>query len=194
MTPAPAPAPDLWRIDTDWDRLSVVLLKPDCLRRRLVDQVLGRISAAAQILARRSVTVADWQIHVHYHDLLLNRDTFAGIDIAECLHRAYVKQPVEVALAFGPPGTPGRLRALLGHFDPSEAHPGTIRADFGADSLAAARSAGRLVENLIHTSDDADAARRDFGTWFGTASHRLVAPAALECLTPPVPAALGGPS
>lgn len=174
--------PDLENIDADWGRWSVVLLKPDCLRRALADQVLERLSQAAAILAHERVTVADWQIHVHYSDLLVNRDTFAGIDVAECLRRAYVGQEVEVALAHGATGTPGRLRALLGHFDPSQAEPGTIRADFGADSLTTARDAGRLVENLLHTSDDAEAARHDFGIWFGTRRHRLIAPAGITPL------------
>lgn len=167
-------APELEHIDADWDRLSVVLLKPDCLRRGLADEVLARLASVAAIVERRQVQV-DWQIHVHYSDLLVNRDTFAGIDVAACLRRAYVGQQVEIALARGRRGTPGALRALLGHFDPSHAERGTVRSDLGDDSLAAARAAGRLVENLVHTSDDAYAARRDFGIWFGTRHYQLVA-------------------
>lgn len=186
--------PDLEQVDADWDRWSVVLLKPDCLRRGLVDQVLRRLSSAAAIIARQRVQVADWQVHVHYSDLLVNRDTFAGIDIAECLHRAYVGQDVEIALAHGAAGTPGRLRALLGHFDPSQAEPGTIRADLGDDSLQTARATGRLVENLVHTSDDAEAARRDFGIWFGTGHHRLVAAKSTARLAPSDIVLTGGES
>jgi len=79
---------------------------------------------------------------------------------------------VIVALARGPAGTdtPALLRSVLGGHDPSRAEPGTIRADLGIDSLETARAQGRLIENLIHTSDDADACCRDFGTWFG--AHR----------------------
>ncbi|WP_185992850.1 hypothetical protein [Streptomyces sp. 130] len=34
----------------------------------------------------------------------------------------------------------------------------------------------RLVRNLVHTSDDADAARRDFGTWCGAGRRDLFTP------------------
>ena len=157
----------------DWARWSVVLLKPDCLRRGLTDQVLARLEPAARIVHRRRVVVADWQIHVHYWDLLVDRDLFE-VDVPGCLRATYVGQQVEVALAHGEPGTPERLRDLLGHFDPSQAEPGTIRADLGTDSLTGARAQQRLVENLIHTSDHPRAARRDFGTWFGAGQHQLL--------------------
>ncbi|GAA1232227.1 nucleoside-diphosphate kinase [Kitasatospora nipponensis] len=159
--------------EVDWSRWSVVLLKPDCLRRGLADQVLARLEPPARIVERRRVVVEDWQIHVHYWDLLVDRDLFE-VDVPACLRSTYVGRQVEVALAHGKPGTPGRLRGLLGHFDPTQAVPGTIRADLGTDSFAAARAQHRLVENLIHTSDHARAARRDFGTWFGAGQHQLL--------------------
>jgi nucleoside diphosphate kinase len=159
----------------DWSRWSVVLLKPDCVRRGLTDRVLDRLGAAARIVHRQQVVVEDWQVFVHYWDLLVDQD-WLDVDVPTCLRKAYVGRPVEVALAHGGPGTAERLRALLGHFDPARAAPGTIRADLGADTLAAARAEQRLVENLVHTSDNAPAACRDFGTWFGANQHHLLIP------------------
>jgi nucleoside-diphosphate kinase len=34
----------------------------------------------------------------------------------------------------------------------------------------------RLIRNLVHTSDDATAACRDFGTWFGSGRRDLLLP------------------
>lgn len=160
----------------------MVLCKPDCVRRDLVETVLDRLAQAADIVERRTVTVASWQVYVHYNDLLLNRDAF-DLDVSTALEQAYAGHPVVVALAHGRAGTPARLRAMLGHFDPSVADPTTIRGNLGDDSLRRARAAGRLVENLVHTSDDADAARRDFGIWFGSARHDLLAKARAEPAT-----------
>ncbi|WP_063784197.1 nucleoside-diphosphate kinase [Streptomyces sp. SBT349] len=157
----------------DWKCWSVVLLKPDCVRRGLADAVLDRLAPHAEIRDRRDVTVADWQVFVHYWDLLVDADWF-DLDIPGCLRSMYVGHTVTVALAHGPTGLAHRLRALLGHFDPSEAPPGSIRGDLGTDSLTAARAEGRLVENLVHTSDDAEAACRDFGIWYGANHHRLL--------------------
>jgi nucleoside-diphosphate kinase len=160
----------------DWSRWSVVLLKPDCVRRGMTGDVLARIAPVAEIVHTRQLVVQDWQIFVHYWDMLVDRDWFEDVDVPGCLRRAYVGHEVVVALARGPEGadTPTLLKALLGDFDPSVAVPGTIRGDLGTDSLVAARSAGRLVENLVHTSDHAAASCRDFGTWFGANRHSLL--------------------
>jgi nucleoside-diphosphate kinase len=170
----------------DWSRWSVILLKPDAVERGLTDYALRRVAAVVPVTARRNVTVADWQVFVHYWDMLVNRDAFENLDVPECLRRMYVGRTVTVALAHGPAGvsTPALVRSLLGHFDPSQAGPGTIRGDLGTDSLAAARAEGRLVENLIHSSDDPAAACRDFGTWYGASQRSLLEPAEAASAVP----------
>ncbi|MEU4896229.1 nucleoside-diphosphate kinase [Streptomyces sp. NPDC044780] len=155
----------------DFDRCSVILCKPDAVDRGLVDTVLDRIRATQVAVSDRlEVTVEAWQAHVHYWDLLVDADWFPDRDIPTCLDAEYANRTVTVALAHGKPGVHHHLRELLGHFDPTRAASGTIRGDLGEDSLAAALAERRLVRNLVHTSDDPDAARRDFGTWYG--AHR----------------------
>jgi nucleoside diphosphate kinase len=159
---------------TEFDRCSVILCKPDAVERGLVDAVLDRIRATGITVSDRlDVTVQAWQAHVHYWDLLVDADWFPDRDIPACLDAEYADRRVAVALAHGEPGFHGRLRQLLGHYDPTRAAPGTIRGDLGQDSLDAALAEKRLVRNLVHTSDDTGAARRDFGTWFG-AGRRLL--------------------
>ncbi|MGW0825210.1 nucleoside-diphosphate kinase [Streptomyces sp. NPDC002845] len=160
---------------SDFDRCSVILCKPDAVERGLVDAVLTRIATASVTVTNRiDVTVQPWQAHVHYWDLLVDADWFPDRDIPACLDDAYAGKPVTVALAYGEPGIHARLRQLIGHFDPPRAVAGTIRCDYGNDSLEAALAQKRLVHNLVHTSDDPDAARRDFGTWFGAARRLLL--------------------
>jgi nucleoside diphosphate kinase len=158
----------------DWSRFTVVLLKPDCVRRGLVGEVLSRLVEYVELLTVESVIVADWQVFVHYWDLLVDRDWF-DIDIPECLRSAYVGREVAVALGRGHDDTTAAdVRSLLGHFDPTVAALGTIRGDLGEDSHQRARDERRLVENLIHTSDDPVATCRDFGVWFGANRAELL--------------------
>ncbi|MET9149237.1 nucleoside-diphosphate kinase [Streptomyces sp. NPDC004042] len=165
----------------DFGRWSVVLCKPDAVDRGLVDAVLERIErAGASVRARTELTAEAWQAHVHYWDLLVDRHWYPGRDIPACLDEMYADRNVVVALAYGEPGVHARLRDLLGHFDPAQAAPGTIRGDLGNDSLAAALAEKRLVRNLVHTSDDAEAARRDFGTWYGAERRDLLTPGVPE--------------
>ncbi|MET9914367.1 nucleoside-diphosphate kinase [Streptomyces sp. NPDC006476] len=163
---------------SDFDRCSVILCKPDAVERDLVDGVLKRIEACGITIAtRRDIIVQRWQIDVHYWDLLVDADHFTDRDIPACLDDAYTGKTVTVALAYGQPGIHAQLRQLIGHFDPIRAARGTIRGDFGNDSLTRALAEKRLVHNLVHTSDDAAAARRDFGTWYGAARHPLLSAA-----------------
>lgn len=158
-------------------RCSVVLCKPDAGERGLTDAVLDRIvTSGFTVTDRRDVIVQAWQIHVHYWDLLVDADHFPDRDIPACLDQEYDGRRVTVALAHGEPGVHRQLRDLLGHFDPTKAARGTIRGDLGDDSLAAALAEHRLVRNLVHTSDDPDAACRDFGTWYGAARRDLFIP------------------
>lgn len=160
----------------DFDRWSVVLCKPDAVEHGLVDAVLERIALAGVLVhARTDLTAEAWQAHVHYWDLLVDRDWFPERDIPACLDKEYAGRTVTVALAYGEPGIHVRLRDRLGHFDPTKAAPGTVRGDLGHDSLSAALAEKRLVRNLIHTSDDPAAARRDFGTWYGAGRRALLA-------------------
>jgi nucleoside-diphosphate kinase len=167
-----------------WSRFSVVMLKPDCLRRGLAGEVLARVAAEAEIIARDTVTVQDWQIFVHYTDLLVDADWFT-VDVAACLRRCYVGGQVIIALVRGTDATtPARIRGLLGHYDPQRAAAGTIRGDLGTDGQETARAGNRLIENLIHSSDDAAAVCRDFGTWFGARRYQLLDPAPAPSAAP----------
>ncbi|WP_327359651.1 nucleoside-diphosphate kinase [Streptomyces sp. NBC_01304] len=159
----------------DFARWAVILCKPDAVERGLVGAVLDRIAdAGVTVTDRLDLTAEAWQAHVHYWDLLVDADWFPDRDIPACLDDAYAGRRVTIALAHGEPGLHTQLRKLLGHFDPSQAAPDTIRGALGNDSLQAALAGKRLVRNLVHTSDDPEAARRDFGTWFGARRRVLL--------------------
>ncbi len=89
-----------------------------------------------------------------------------GVDITAELARIHVGRRAVVALGHGD-RAPGRLRELIGPTDPAVAGPGTIRGRYGIDSLAAGKAEQRLIDNLVHTSDDPAGARREFLTWYG---------------------------
>lgn len=157
-----------------WARWTVVLLKPDCLARGLVDPVIDAVAEHLSIVEVRTVFPAEEQIFAHYADMLPLSDSL-GVDVPAELSRIYIGQPTGIALAYGPQAAP-RLRAQLGDTDPAVAGPETIRGRFGNDSLPAARSRGQLINNLIHSSDTVDAVPRDFAIWYGTDLRHLLRP------------------
>ncbi|MFI7643284.1 nucleoside-diphosphate kinase [Nonomuraea sp. NPDC049400] len=184
-TPGSAPEPDPGAVaapsraeGVQWDRWSVILLKPDCVQRGLVDDVLACLGEHVEIRGRQEATVTEEQIFAHYDDMLAPQvSTEFGLDVAADLRRLFVGRQVCVALGHGP-AAPARLRELIGPTDPSLAGAATIRGRFGIDSLTIARSEGRLIDNLIHTSDNAAVVERDFGIWYGPSMRHLLTPTA----------------
>jgi len=163
----------------DWTSWTVILLKPDCLARNLVEPVLGWVGRQVQVCAMRIVEPTQEQVFAHYDDVL-ELSGRLGVDVPAELRRIYIGQQVAVALGYGAQAA-ARLRVMIGHTDPAAAGPHTIRGYFGTDSLRAARGRGQLVNNLIHTSDTAAVVARDFDIWYGPAYAHLLT-------TPPDPA------
>lgn len=180
-SPRAAPASPVVPPGTDWSWWTIILLKPDCPARNMAGPVLGMVGQHVRVTTQRALYPTAGQVFTHYADILpLSAEL--GVDVAAELRRIYLGHQVTVALGYGP-GAAARLRAILGSTDPDEAGPDTIRGRFGTDTLRKARSEGRLIDNLIHTSDHADVVARDLAIWFG--------PGATALLTPP-PAGPGG--
>jgi nucleoside-diphosphate kinase len=170
---APTPPDDAARC-VDWSQWTVILLKPDSLARNLVRPVLAMAAEHVRVTPERIVHPTEEQVFTHYADILpLSAEL--GVDVAQELRRIYLGHPVAVALGHGP-GAAARLRAVLGPTDPAEAGPDTIRGRFGTDTLRKARSEGRLIDNLIHSSDHADVVACDLAVWFGPGATALLTP------------------
>lgn len=169
--PADAPAASE-AVDVSWGDWTVVLLKPDCLRRNLVAPVLFWISQVAELVDVRQVQPTESQIFAHYDDMLpLSAEI--GRDVPTELRRIFVGNTVTIALGHGP-DVVARVRALVGPTDPATAPQTTIRGRYAEDTLVGAATEGRLVDNLIHTSDNAAAVPRDFAIWYGPADTHLL--------------------
>ena len=174
MPRATPPPPDKTATGVDWSQWTVILLKPDCLARNLVRPVLTMVAQHVRVSAERSLSPTAEQVFTHYADILpLSAEL--GVDVAAELRRIYLGHPVAVALGHGTEAAT-RLRGALGPTDPAEAGPDTIRGRFGTDTLRKARSEGRLIDNLIHSSDHAGVVARDLAIWFGPGAAALLTP------------------
>src|SRR5436305_4493545 len=128
---------------------TLVLLKPDCLQRRLTGAVLQRfeqkgLRLAAVKLVQPDRGLAERHYAVHkgkpFYDSLLQFLT-SGPTLALVLEG---REAVTVA------------RNLIGTTDGVKAPPGTIRGDFAIS----------VQNNLIHGSDSPDNAKMEIELWF----------------------------
>ena len=132
---------------------TLVLIKPDGVRRGLTGEVVRRIEAKGYGLVRLELRSATPELLAeHYAE-------HHGKPFYEPLVEFMLSGPVVALVAEGQRCIEG-FRALAGATDPTVALPGTIRGDLGRDWGLA------VQQNLVHGSDSPESAAREIGIWF----------------------------
>jgi nucleoside-diphosphate kinase len=133
---------------------TLVLVKPDGVRRGLIGEVIRRIEAKGYTLARLELRTASRELLAeHYAE-------HEGKPFYEPLVEFMLSGPVAAMVVEGERVVEG-FRALAGATDPTAALPGTIRGDLGRDWGL------KVQQNLVHGSDSPESAEREIGIWFG---------------------------
>ncbi|MEV4744080.1 nucleoside-diphosphate kinase [Streptomyces sp. NPDC049555] len=129
---------------------TLVLLKPDSVKRHLIGEIISRIERKAgwTISALELRTLDRGTLEQHYAE-------HVGRDFYEPLMGFMSSGPVVALVVEGERVIEG-VRALAGPTDPISAAPGSIRGDFGTITR----------ENLIHASDSESSAEREIKIFF----------------------------
>ena len=132
---------------------TLVLLKPDAVRRGQVGEVIRRIEAKGYRLVAMDLRTATPQmLSEHYAE-------HEGKPFYQPLVDFMSSAPLVAIVLEGERCIEG-FRSLAGATDPTVAAPGTIRGDLGRDWGTA------VQENLVHGSDSEESAAREIGIWF----------------------------
>lgn len=128
---------------------TLVIVKPDAVRRGLIGEVLGRIERKGLVIDEmRQVRIERDLAERHYEE---HRDKPFYAELVDFITGG----EVVVARVSGEQAV-SVVRALMGPTDPAAAPPGTIRGDFGTV----------ITENLVHGSDSAESAKRELDLFF----------------------------
>jgi nucleoside-diphosphate kinase len=128
------------------------IIKPDGVEKNLIGEVYRRFEAAGlQIVAAKMLQLSQDQAE-QFYDVHRERPFFA--DLVSYM----TSGPVMVQVLEGDNAV-ARNRELMGATNPSEADPGTIRADF----------AESIEQNVVHGSDGPETAAAEIGFFFGGA-------------------------
>jgi nucleoside-diphosphate kinase len=129
---------------------TLLIVKPDGVRRGLVGEVLRRIEAKGlSIEQMRLCTIARETAERHYDE---HRDKPFFGELVDFI----TSGPVVVAKITGDDAI-ACWRALMGPTDPVDAAPGSIRGDFATE----------IGENVVHGSDSPESAARELALFFG---------------------------
>jgi nucleoside-diphosphate kinase len=128
---------------------TLVLIKPDAVRRGLVGNILSRFEAKGlRIVAMEQRTIDGAKADEHYAEHV-ERDFYPPL-------REFVTSGPLVALVLEGDEAIEVVRAINGATDGRKAAPGTIRGDLSLSNR----------ENLVHGSDSEESAEREIGIWF----------------------------
>jgi nucleoside-diphosphate kinase len=129
---------------------TLLVIKPDAVRRRLVGRIIERVEADGFEIRDARFTQLRREQAEEFYAIHQGKEFFAG------LVEFMTSGPV-LALCLERAGAVERLRELAGATDPKQANPGTIRADFGTSTR----------ENVIHASHPAENPEREIQFYFG---------------------------
>ena len=128
---------------------TLVLLKPDAVKRGLVGNILARYEAKGlSLVALEQRTIDAAQSDKHYADHV-ERDFYPPL-------RDFVTSGPMVALILEGDEAIAVVRELNGATDGRKAAPGSIRGDLSQSNR----------ENLVHGSDSEESAAREIALWF----------------------------
>lgn len=128
---------------------TLVLLKPDAVRRGLVGDILGRFEAKGLSIVALELRTIDAALADEHYAEHVERDFYPPL-------RAFVTSgPLLVAILEGDEAV-DVVRAINGATDGRKAAPGSIRGDLSLSNR----------ENLVHGSDSPESAEREIKIWF----------------------------
>lgn len=128
---------------------TLLILKPDAVKRKLVGEIISRIEAKNLEITRMDLrTLNDDLLAQHYVE---HKDKGFYGELVD-----FMKSGPVVVMEVQGRDAQSVMRTMMGSTDPSVAAPGTIRGDYGIE----------LAENLIHGSDSDEAAERELSIFF----------------------------
>lgn len=127
-----------------------IIIKPDAVQRGLTGEIIKRLEQRGlKLVALKMVSVSQERAQEHYA-------VHEGKPFYEPLISYITSSPV-VTLVVEGTNAIAAVRNSVGATNPSEAAPGSIRADFGLE----------IGRNLVHASDGPDTAQSEIALWFG---------------------------
>ena len=128
---------------------TLIILKPDCLQRRLVGRIVQRFEEKGLSLAAMKLMQISRELAERHYAVHKDKPFYPG------LIEYITSGPVVVMVIVGA-GAIAMSRKMMGKTFGPEAEPGTIRGDFGASK----------TYNLIHGSDSPESAATEIDLYF----------------------------
>src|SRR5688500_1739326 len=128
---------------------TLILLKPDCVQRRLVGKIIERFEQKGLRLAGLKLVQASRELAEKHYAVHKGKPSY------DSLLNFLISGPT-VAIVWEGREAVAVARALIGPTDGTKAAPATIRGDFALS----------VQNNLVHGSDSVENAQAEIALWF----------------------------
>jgi len=171
---------------------TVVLVKPDGVRRGIIGEIMSRFERVGlKLIAAKLIWVDKLLVGKHYpNDRAYLRNvgertlenyqqygwdskeklgTSDPLEIGKLIRKwnmEFLSSGPVLALILEGHSAVSIVRKMIGHTFPAEAVPGTIRGDYSLESAYQANSELRTIRNLIHASGSKEEAEFEKKLWF----------------------------
>ena len=128
---------------------SLVLVKPDAVRRGLVGEIIGRFERKGLVIEAMELRTMDASLADQHYADHVEKAFYPPL-------KAFMTSGPLVAVVLSGDEVIEVVRAMIGATDGRKAAAGTIRGDLSLSNR----------ENLVHASDSPESAKRELALWF----------------------------
>ena len=140
------------------DQKTLVLIKPDGLKKSLTGNILTRLSETKlEIVAVKIVRVSKELAAEHYKHM---KDKPFFEELVQYIQGELHDRRKVMAMVYWGDGAIAKVRQMAGSTNPEEADSTTIRGSYGRITTKG------LYENVLHTSSNELEAEREIKLWF----------------------------
>jgi nucleoside-diphosphate kinase len=125
------------------------VLKPDAVQRGLIGAIVGRLEQRGLRLAGMKFMQVPGDLAERHYAVHKGRPFYGALI-------AYITSSPVVAMVWEGKRAVEVVRRTVGSTNPTDADPGTIRADYAVE----------IGRNLVHASDGAETAAYEIPLWF----------------------------
>ncbi len=137
---------------------TLVLIKPDGLKKSLTGNILSRLSETRLEIAGARIVRVTKELAEEHYVFLKDQPFFEGL-IKYIMGELHERRKV-MALVYHGEDAIKKVRKICGATNPEEADPLTIRGGYGRITTSG------IYENAIHASANLEEAEREIKLWF----------------------------
>ncbi len=140
------------------EQQTLVLIKPDGLKKSLTGNILTRLSETKLEIVAAKITRVSRQLAEEHYRYMKDKPFFA--ELIKYIQGELHERKKVMAVVYWGKDAINKVREMAGATNPEEADPTTIRGAYGRITTKG------VYENVIHTSKDEAEAEREIKLWF----------------------------